>query len=107
MDNFNGLQSKQINGDLLLQRMFKINKGCNIWYFRRGFCIIRKITKCDFENQCIVSAIPIATKVLEEKRNGNLSQDCQNLISVHLGCVSAEEIHDFIHFGSSYWRFTT
>lgn len=30
----------------------------------------------------LFSSIPIAAMVLEEKRNGNLSQDCQNLLSV-------------------------
>ena len=30
----------------------------------------------------LFEAIPIAAKVLEEKRNGNLSQDCQNSLSV-------------------------
>ena len=43
----------------------------------------------------LFSSIPIATMVLEEKRNGNLSQDCQNLLSVHLTSVSAEDLKIF------------
>ena len=35
-----------------------------------------------FKTNTLFEAIPIAAKVLEEKRNGNLFQDCQNSLSV-------------------------